>query len=102
MTRKQIAGRVEYLFKEYQTGRMTASKLCKRIAELEAESAALAAELAEVANEPPTLEQIAEYMDEIGLLKQQIEKMKCCANCGALEPCECDGCDRYKHWRPRQ
>lgn len=56
------------LYKLWQTGVMTTTKLCKRIAELEA----------------------------------QIEKMKCCANCGALEPCECDGCDHYKYWRPRQ
>jgi Na+/phosphate symporter len=35
----------------------------------------------------------------IAELEAQIEKMKCCANCGA---CECDGCDHYKHWRPRQ
>ena len=35
MTRKQITNRREFLFKEYQAGRITASKLCKMITQLE-------------------------------------------------------------------
>jgi hypothetical protein len=101
------------LFQQWQRGIMTTSKMCKHIADIEAENTALAAELAEAANEPPTLEQIAEFMDEIGILKQQIERMKCCANCEhsngrgtcvglSLEEWrECFN-ECYSKWRPRE
>lgn len=47
--------------------------------------------------------QLAEKLEfENIALQQQLEQAKCCANCGALESCERDGCDHYKYWRPRQ